>query len=268
MKKLFALSILALAASGCTQIDTGNVGVESTFGQVKADEVGPGMYMTMFKTVHELSTKEVAVSLQNLTPKTKDNLTMADMDVDVYYKTDPGKVADILVRYSGDVQETKTGDAFAGYGFVYRNAREVAYDTANKFDASVMNVKRTEIAEMIRAKLQAELDRTVGKDWFVVTNVNVRALTTDPRIENAIRNAAQTQFEVSRKQQELQLAQAEADRLVVEAKGQAEANEIIANSITPNLIRLREIEMQAQFAKGGTHTVLLGGDATPLINVK
>lgn len=269
MKNLFKLSLVAIVigGTGCTQIDTGNVGVESTFGQVKADEAGPGMYFTMFKTVHELSTKEVAVQLQNLTPKTKDNLTMADMDVDVYYKTDPTKVADILVRYSGDVS-TEKGDSFAGYNFVYRNAREAAYGTANQFNAADMNTRRAEIAEMIRAKLQTELDEKVGKNWFIITNINVRALTTDKRIEDAIRNAAQTQFEVSRKQQELQLAQAEAERLVVEAQGQARANEIIANSITPNLIRLREIEMQAKFAKEGTHTVLMGGAATPLLNVK
>lgn len=270
MKKLFVfplLLVLAACCGGCTQVDTGNVGVESVWGQVKEEENLPGVYFTMFKDVNEISTKEVAVQLKNLTPKTKDNLTMADMDVDVYYKTDPAKVADVFVRYAGDVVKTEKGDTFTGFNFVYRNAREAAYGTANQYDAAEMNVKRADIAESIRAKLQAELDRTAGKNWFTVTNVNVRALITDPRIEEAIRNAAQTQFEVSRKKQELELAKAEADRLKVESEGQAQANRIIAESLTPTLIRLREIEMQAKFAKNGTHTVLMG-DATPLVQVK
>lgn len=264
--KTVSIFIAALLATGCTQIDTGNVGVESTLGQVKQEEAGPGLYFTMFKSVEEISTKEVAVQLQNLRPKTRDNLTMADMDVDVYYKTDPSKVADIYVRYAGDTVSTEKGDTFTGYNFVYRNAREAVYGTANNYNAAEMNLKRAEIAEEVRAKLQAELDRTAGKGWFIVTNVNVRALVTDPNIEAAIRNAAQTQFEISRKQQELELAKAEADRLRVESEGQAAANRIIAESITTNLIRLREIEMQAKFAKEGTHTVLMG-NATPLIGV-
>lgn len=264
--KSYPLLVIALL-SGCTQIDTGNVGVESTFGQVKTDEAGPGMYFTLFKTVQEISTKEYPAQLADLRPKTLDNLTMSDFDVDVYYKVDPSKVAEVLVRYAGDTTETDKGDVLVGYNFVYRNAREAAYATAAEFNASDMNSKRAEIAEQIRSKLQVELDRTSGKGWFTVTNVNVRNLVTDARIEQAIRNAAQTQFEVSRKQQELALARAEAERMKVEAQGQAVANELIANSITPNLIRLREIEMQAKFASQGTHTVLLGG-ATPLVQVK
>jgi len=267
MNKIALLSLLALLG-GCTQIDTGNVGVESTWGQVNKDELIPGVYQTFTKSVMEISTKEFSAQLNDMHPKTKDNLTMADFDIDVYYKVDPSKVADIVVRYAGDMRTTDKGDTMVGADFVYRNAREAAYDTANKFDAKDMNVQRSAIADRVATSLQTELDRSAGKGWFTVTNVNVRSLVTDPNIENAIRQAAQTQFEVSRKQQELALAQAEANRLVVQAKGEAEANEIIAQSITPNLIRLREIEMQAKFAKAGTHTILLGGDATPLINVK
>jgi regulator of protease activity HflC (stomatin/prohibitin superfamily) len=259
--------VLLLALCGCTQIDTGNIGVEATLGQVKKEEALPGLYFTMLKTMHEISAKEIAMPLENLRPKSKDNLTMADFDVDIYYKIDPSRAADIMIRYAGDITEAKNGDEIVGHGFVYRNAREATYGVASGFNGSDMNPKRPEIAEEIRKKLQAELDRTTGKDWFTVTNVNIRNIVTDPQIEAAIRSAAQTQFEVSRKQQELDLAKAEAARLRVESEGKAAANRIIADSLTQSLLRLREIEMQAAFASGGTHTVLLGG-ATPLIQVK
>jgi len=266
MKK-FIVAPLLFAMFGCTQIDTGNVGVEASLGQVKEEENLPGMYFTMFKTVNEVSVKEIALPLNDLRPKSADNLTMADFDVDIYYKIDPTKAADIMVRYAGDMSAMQDGTMIVGNGFVYRNAREATYQVASGFNGADMNPKRPEIAEKIRSNLQAELDKTTGKNWFVITNVNIRNIVTDPQIEAAIRSAAQTQFEVSRKQQELELAKAEADRLRVEAKGQADANEIIARSLTPTLIRLREIEMQARFAKEGTHTVMLG-NATPLVQVK
>ena len=59
-------------------------------------------------------------------------------------------------------------------------------------------------------------------------------------------------------------------RLVVEAKGQAEANEIISRSLTPALkeIKLAELQRDAAIAIAGKagNTVLLNG-GTPLVSV-
>lgn len=75
-----------------------------------------------------------------------------------------------------------------------------------------------------------------------------------------------------KKQQEVDLANAEAERLKAEAKGQAEANEIISRSLTPQLLQLKLAEMQrdAAFAvsKGAGNTVLIGAPGTPLISTK
>ena len=61
MKTIIAILFAFLA--GCTQIDTGNVGVERTLGNVKQETLPPGVYMTVFKTVEEFTAKEVPLSL-------------------------------------------------------------------------------------------------------------------------------------------------------------------------------------------------------------
>jgi hypothetical protein len=66
----------------------------------------------------------------------------------------------------------------------------------------------------------------------------------------------------------LEVAKLEAERLRIESEGQAKANTIISNSLTPTLIELRRIEATATFAREGTHTVVLGTEATPLITTK
>ena len=40
----------------------------------------------------EFTTKEVSFQLVDMTPKSRDNLTMKDVDIDVYYKTTPAAV--------------------------------------------------------------------------------------------------------------------------------------------------------------------------------
>lgn len=268
--KTLALAALVALSAACTQIDTGHVGVESTFGQVKEEALPPGVYMTAFKTVHEISAKEVPLELNDLTPKTKDRITMKDLDITVYYRVNPSHAAKLMVRYAGDLTRDPGMEAsIVGSGVVKRIGREAAYKATAKFDSSDIHLKRTELAADIRSALSAEIAADAGKGAFEVTNVIVRSLLTDPALEQSIRDAAAVENQIRQKQGQIDLAKAEAERKRVEAEGEAKANTIIANSLTPTLIELRRIEAMAAFAGKGTSTVLLpSGGATPLIQVK
>lgn len=268
MKKIVGIAVLAAALAGCTQIDTGNIGVESTLGQVKKETLPPGMYFTLFKTVREISAKEIGSELNDLRPKSKDNVTLTDVDVTVYYKINPARAADIMIRYAGDLATDKNGDFVLGWNLVGRTSREAVYNEVAKFPATEMHTRRTDLSAAIRTKIQNELNADSGKDWFEITNVIIRNIVTDPRLEESIKAAAEVEFTIRKKTQEIELAKAEAERRRIEAEGEAAANRIISDSLSDKLIDLRRIEATREFAKTGTHTVLLGGDAKPLINVK
>lgn len=270
------LLTLAALLAGCTQIDTGNVGVERTLGKVSTEALPPGIYLTLFKSVDEFTAKEISFQLADMTPKSRDNLTMKDVDIDVYFKVMPAAIPTLFTKYQGDVVRhadvVRDGskDLVIAYSRVSREAREAVYKSIAEMDATTMHTKRAELSERVRAGLQAELDAT-DKGAFVVTAVNVRNLLTDPAIEAAIRQRAETDQAIERKRKEVELAKAEAERLVVEAEGQARANQILSASLTPALkeIKLAELQRDAALAiaaKPG-NTVLMGGGGQPLINV-
>lgn len=267
MKKTI-IAVFALALGACTQIDSGNVGVESTLGQVKDTALPPGVYQTFTKTVHEFSAKQVALDIADLRPKTKDNVTLQDLDITVYYQISAQAAPGIYVKYAGDVAQMKTGEMVLGSGLVRRVAAEAAYNAVSQHDSSVAHTKREEIAAYVRQAAQHELDTDSGKGAFTITNVIVRNLLTDPRLEDSIKQSAEVEFQVRRKQQEIALAQADAERKRVEAEGEARANRIISESLSSSLIELRRIEAQREFAQKGTHTVLLPSGAQPLVQVK
>lgn len=274
------LGMLGISAllGACSQIDTGNVGVERTLGKVSQEALPPGVYFTLFKTVDEFTAKEVSFSLMDLTPKSRDNLTMKDVDIDIYYKTTPAAIPALYTKYQGDlvkhsqVVKDGTGDLVIAYSRVSREAREAVYKAIAQLDATTMHTKRTELAEMVRAGLQQELDAN-DKGAFTVTAVNVRNLLTDPAIEAAIRQRAETDQAIEKKRKEIELAKAEAERLIVEAEGQAKANKIISDSLTPSLkeIKLAELQRDAAVAIAGKsgNTVFLGNSsAQPLVPVR
>lgn len=266
MKTILAV-IAALALSACSQIDTGNIGVESSLGQYKAEELAPGVYFTLFKNVTEISAKENALAMNDLRPKSKDNLTMADFDFDIYFRIDPSKASELMMKYRGDLSEAdKDGSSMVGVNLITRQAREAAYKTAAEFNASEMHTKRTELAEGIIRAMQKELDKDAGPGSFTITNCIVRNIVTDPALEQAIKAAGQMQFQVDAKRKEVALAEAEADRKRAEAKGEADSIRIKASAISAaggeDYIRLQAI------AKWDGKLPTTTGGAVPFINVK
>lgn len=216
IRTLFPMTIAALL-SACSQIDTGNVGVERTLGKVSDSALPPGVYFTLFKTVDEFTAKDVNFTIENLTPKSRDNLTMKDVDIDVYFKITPASIPGLFVKYQGDVV-THGSDLLVAHNRVLRESREAVYKSIANMDATTMHTKRTELAESVRRTLQAELD-TTDNGSFTITAVNVRNLLTDPAIEAAIRGRAETDQAIEKKRKEIELAKAEAERLLVEAGG-------------------------------------------------
>jgi prohibitin 1 len=270
-----ALLLLILGFVSITQIDTGNVGVSRLGGKINPGEIAPGWSFTGLATVDEYTTKEILFQVNDLKPKSLDNLTMTDVDLDIYIQPSPQRVAETVAKYQGDVLRhgdidkgsKNPSDLVAGPSRVMREAREAVFNAISQFPATTMHTRRTELAATVQKILQAELSRSDPGVW-TVTGVNVRNLVTDPALEASIRQKLETDQAIDRKKKEIELTQAEAVRKEVEARGTARANEIVAASLTPALVRLKEIEAQAAFAKQGTHTVLMGGNTNALINVK
>lgn len=267
MKKLALLPLVAILGA-CTQIDTGNIGVESTLGQVKKETMAPGVYFTMFKRVTEVSAKELRMELNDLKPQTKDKITLADLDVDVFYQIDPSRAAEIMTKWPGDAVELKGEDGVRlGNGYVTRQAREAIYNAISQYGSETVHTERVSIAAKVVESLQKDLDDSAGKGMFFVRSANVRNLVTDPALEDAIKENANRNFQIASKQKEVELAKAEADRKRVEAQGDADAIRLRAQAITTAGGK-EYVELEAIKKWDGKLPTTMPGQTTPFIHVK
>jgi len=267
MKKLLLIPIIA-ALGACTQIDTGNIGVESTLGQVKKETMPPGVYFTMFKRITEVSAKELRLELNDMKPQTKDKITLADLDVDIFYQIDPTKASEIMTKWPGDAVELKGEDGVRlGNNYVTRQAREAIYNAISQYGSETVHTERVSIAAKVVESLQKDLDESAGKGMFFVRSANVRNLVTDPALEQAIKEAANRNFQISAKLKEVELARAEADRRQVEAQGEADAIRLRASAVAAqggaDYVQLKAIEKW-----DGKLPQTQAGGVTPFIHVK
>lgn len=267
MKKILGI-LVAVFMTGCTQIDTGNIGVEKTLGQVNKQTMVPGVYFTLFKSVTEVSAKELLLPFDDIKPQTSDKITLADLDVDIYMQIDPSKAVDIMTRWPADVTHEKGEDGDRiGMNYVKRQAREAIYTAVAKRSSATIHTERSELAAEVVKSLQADLDESAGKGWFFVRSANVRNLVTDPQLEKSIVEAANRNFQIAAKQKEVELARAEAERKRVEAQGEADAIRLRASAVSAqggaDYVQLKAIEKW-----NGKLPDTVAGQATPFIKVK
>lgn len=259
---------------------TGMYGVRSTLSQMSADEVPAGLYFKwpLVSDVLPVTGKEVEVPLINLTPKAGDNLSMKDLDVSVYYTTAPTQIADLLIKYSGQTsyQEVTTtnGEAVVptdvlapAYLLVRNIAKEAVYKAAGATPSLTMHQERDKLAEAIRAEAQVALNsRDPGT--FTITRVVIRQALTDPSIEQSIQAAVSSQKKLEAMAVQVQIAQREAEIEVTRANGIAQAQRIIAGTLTPEYLAHERNEALKRAADKGTLSTWMVPEGThPLVSM-
>ena len=270
---ILTLLAVAIALTSCGTIESGNVGVRTTLGKVNPEEVEPGIYLGLpgISRVQEFSSKEIGIDLNDLTPKARDNLSLRDLDVTVYYRVQPSSIADLYVKYAAQhgLEEGKRSVYLPAIGLLQRLARNAVFEQAAQIDSLVMHTRRDELSASVLRSLQAELD-TNDKGVITVTRVVIRALTTDPAIEKAIQDSVAAQKQLETTKQRIAIAEAEAQVEIKKAEGIAKANQIINQSLTREYLQHESNLALQKFAeKGGTNTVVIPANmqTAPLIQI-
>ncbi len=268
-KFLKSIAVLALIATtaACGRISTGEVGVRTSFNKtIETKVVDQGIYTSFFSHVDTFNVKETELELANLKPKAKDNLTLADLDISIFYTVNPTKVAEMEIKYSG-MSSNGGNTIYPMFNLVKALSQGAVFDVVgNKYDSLTIHNQRSQLEQDILKEVQTAADKN-DKGIFTITKVIVRSVVTDKALEESIQNAVKVEKQIQAKRQQVELAKAEAERQRIEALGTAAANTIIANSLDARLIELKRIEATQAFATQGTHTVVLQGDSKPLINL-
>jgi regulator of protease activity HflC (stomatin/prohibitin superfamily) len=213
--------------------------------------------MPVITNITEFVGKEIAIDLTDLTPKAADNLSLRDMDVTIFYRTDSGQIADLYVKYANAHQYDEESDSyFPAYRLVYRESRRAAYETVARIDSLTMHKKREQIADFIKTRLQETLDSN-DPNVFEVTRVVIRSILTDPSIKESIREAVANQKRLEAKQVMVEIERKNAEIEAIRAEGIANANNIINKTLTSEYLQ-HELNLTLQkFAETGANTIVV-----------
>lgn len=258
--KALAAAILVgvIAFLSAYTVETGNVAVERTLGKVDHEEKGQGLNfkMPLLTSSIEFSAKEIAIDINDLTPKAADNLSLKDLDVSVFYRVPQDRISELMVKYAAAAARGPDGVYMPAYGLLYREARSAIYEQVSEIDSLQLHKQREVLQNAVLEELQGRLEKSDPGD-LIITRVVVRALNTDPSIEAAIREAVEAEKRLEAKQVQVEIAKKDAEIEIERAKGIAEANNIINSSLTAEYLQHEVNKALQRFADNDGSVVVI-----------
>ncbi|WP_457621856.1 prohibitin family protein [Persephonella sp.] len=254
------LILLFLLANPFVIIPSGYVGVKLTLGKADKEELNPGLniIIPLVQKVVKMSVRTHSYDLRganSINSLSKDGLTI-NTELTVLYKIMSDKAAEIYIEY----------------GLEYENKiikpviRSAVRDVIAKLDSSQVYQER----DLIQKKLMEKVSKELEKRYILLDEILIRDIKLPKRVVEAIEQKRRAYEEAEKMKFLVEKEKLEAERKRVEAKGIADANKIIAGSLTKEYLQWKFIENIKSYAEGDNNTVILipyDTEMTPIINL-
>jgi len=257
--------LIGVITASVVQIDAGQVGVKSLFGNVQNDVLGGGLHFINplvevrrldIKTqnytmsgIHDEGTKTGDDAIRVLT---SDGLEVT-IDLTVLYKLLPSE-APRLVRETGVDYTDK---------IVRPLTRTKIRDNAVYYEAiALYSTKRDEFQQRIFKSIEDDF----RKRGLVLEQLLVRNITLPQSVKTSIEQKISAEQDAQKMQFVLQKERQEAERKRVEAQGIADYQKTISLGLTENLIQYEQIKATLELAKSqNAKIIVMGKGNTPVI---
>lgn len=245
MKKLLLL-ISAISVTACSQVETGEVGVKTTFGKVDNTSLSPGLYWYMpgVSKINILSTRVQTVADDN--QAASKDLQNVQTQLTLNYHLGTQDPVSHFVRLGADQTSIENN-------IVKPSMSEAFKAVVAQFNAEELITKRDVVSNQISDLLSKKLKQydlyvdTISITGFKFSDAYAQAIEAKQVAEqNANKAKNDLQRITVEAQQKVVEAQGQADSKVVEAKAQAQAMQLQKQIVTPELIQLKQLEIQSQ----------------------
>lgn len=217
MKKFIVLAIIGIITlmSGCTRVETGEVGVRIGFDkQIQQGELLPGSFnQTIIGDVLTFPIKDVNVTINDMTPLAKDNSTMKDFDAVVIYNINQSQVSELYSQKSKAFHAEYKGDTYLMYNYIVQTARNAVYKAAREYEALDMNDNRAAIEQKVRETIQRTLADEKLDGAITINQVLVRNIVPADSVVESANALVRAKNEFKQKEVEVKTAEAEARRM-------------------------------------------------------
>ncbi|MGB5943801.1 MAG: prohibitin family protein [Leeuwenhoekiella sp.] len=248
---LFLLLAIPFIFSSCAVVRPGEAGVKQNLGVMSSKVYGPGTV-----TFNPFTSKVIKTSVQtnnirlDLTLPSKEGLSV-ESQISILYRLKPEMVPTILQNLGLNYESIVTS--------VFRSA---ASDVCAKFFAKDMH---SGMRAVIEGQIQEKMETTLSPQGIVIEAVLMKSIQLPMGLARSIESKLQAEQDAMRMEFVLQQARLEADQKIINATGERDAQKILAEGLTDEIIKIRSIEAFNALSKSPNSKVIITDGKTPLL---
>lgn len=252
IKSFICLSVISLFLGSCAVIRPGEVGVKQRLGKLVGEPVEEGV-----RFVNPITTTYLKVPIrttnveQSLVLPSKEGLTInAEVSVLYHIKKHEAKniISDIGKHYERNV-------------LINTLRSSAANISAEYFAKDMHSTKRKEIEIAIKDKMNGILT----EKGFEIDAILLKSINLPARLSSAIEDKLRAEQQFQEMEFVVQREKKEAERKRAEAEGIRDAQAIINQGLSPNLLKYQSIEAFRELSKSNNAKVIITDGKSPII---
>lgn len=239
-------------------INSGEVGIKVNLGEYQQTPLQPGLHFFV-PILQNIIIVDTRVRTQNFvgsdeTDRKTNTSTIYKNPIQVRDKLGLDVFIELTLKYR--LKSERASEIIRDYTMLWDENIVVPYileavgSTVGNFNAEELPSKRDEVAKLIIANFKNKID-SIKDQPIVYDSIELRKIILPQEVKIKIEQVQVAKQEAERAKQEAnalrERAQGKADASITEAKGQAEANRLVSESLSQRLLELRQIEMQGKF---------------------
>lgn len=230
-RMLFGFLFLLLNVFGCfTTIKTGEVGIKVRFGEIVSSTTDTGIVFKLpFEDIKKINVKvQKYENEEAFSTSTKDLQIVNNIKVSINYQIDGTKAVDLYKTVGTNYQTTVLEPAI----------QETIKAVISQYTAEELVTKRSDVSLAINNTL----DERISLYGIHSVAVSINNFDFSESYNQAIEQKAVAEQEVETSKNQLEKAKIDAEKKKVEAQGEAEANALLQQSLTDQIIAQQFIE--------------------------
>lgn len=231
MKKIMFLLLVTAVLASCTKINAGYEGIKvKQYGtdrgvQDIAIVTGRVHFNPWVYDIYEFPTFVQTVHYDQFSMNAADG-PIFQVDPVVSYHIKQGMAPHIFVKYRQNIEDIQNE------GIIYNDTKDAFKNVFNSYTADSILGNRVQFDSSVTALLTVELE----KEGFIVDQVTF-GMRYPETMTRAIEEKSASIQKAQQAENELRTEEANAKKLIVKAQGEAEANRLRQQSLTPLLIQ-------------------------------
>ena len=244
------VGVTGLISSSVTVIDAGEVGVVIVLGQVENKSLESGVHLVPpYANIVKYPTRireYTLVGSDAVNAKANNGLSIT-IDATILYYVDPTMSGMVYRKVAPSIEILESG-------ILTPTLRTIIRDIVSEYSADeIYSTKRVEVANKIEKTMREQVsNKGVIIDKFLIRNIDL-----PEEIDRAIQNKLAAQQEAEAMEYKKSKAQQEAEIKIIEAKGLAEAQQIINSTLSPNYLQHEAIQAYKELATSQNSTFVI-----------